>query len=162
YALVQGRSDWVFGPDDRAIQDGLFADWAELGPLTTGLSADEIAGWLAQRRAHLAAGRSSLRVGHVDIFARPIATRCALRSQSSSTSPPRAGARMGAGTASSTRSIGGSVRLDRPPPRMIGATRICRRSRQRAARNRDTVSAPPSIRMRRKPRAASAAMMAVG
>src|SRR5262249_2405215 len=56
YALVQGRSDWVFGPDDRAIQDALFAGWAELGPLTTGLSADEIAGWLAQRRAHLAAG----------------------------------------------------------------------------------------------------------
>jgi hypothetical protein len=75
YALVQGRSDWVFGPDDRAIQDALFADWAELGPLTTGLSADEIAGWLAQRRAYLAAGRSSLRVGHVDIFARPIGTR---------------------------------------------------------------------------------------
>jgi len=75
YALVQGRSDWVFGPDDRAIQDALFAGWAELGPLTTGLSADEIAGWLAQRRAHLAAGRSSLRVGHVDIFARPIGTR---------------------------------------------------------------------------------------
>jgi hypothetical protein len=46
-----------------------------LGPLTTGLSADEIAGWLAQRRAYLAAGRSSLRVGHVDIFARPIGTR---------------------------------------------------------------------------------------
>jgi hypothetical protein len=46
-----------------------------LGPLTTGLSADEIAGWLAQRRTHLAAGRSSLRVGHVDFFAQPIGRR---------------------------------------------------------------------------------------
>src|SRR5262249_28446572 len=75
YALVQGRSDWVFGPDDRAIQDALFAGWARWGPVTTGLSADEIAGWLAQRRAQLAAGRSSLRIGHVDIFAQPIGTR---------------------------------------------------------------------------------------
>jgi hypothetical protein len=75
YALVQGRSDWVFGTDDRAIQDALFAGWAEVGPLTTGLSADDIAQWLAQRRAYLAAGRSSLRVGHVDIFVRPIGSR---------------------------------------------------------------------------------------
>ncbi len=52
---------------------------------------------------------------------------------------------MGARMASSTRAIGGSVRLDRPAPRMIGATRMCRRSRQRAARKRETVSAPPSI-----------------
>src|ERR1700730_17990591 len=63
------------GPDDRAIQDALFAGWAEVGPLTTDLSADEIAEWLAQRRAYLAAGRSSLRVGHVDIFVRLIGSR---------------------------------------------------------------------------------------
>jgi len=72
---VQGHSDWVFAPDDRAIQDALFAGWAEVGPLTTGLSADDIAQWLAQRRDYLAAGRSRLRVGHVDIFARPIGSR---------------------------------------------------------------------------------------
>ena len=75
YAAVQGRSDWVFGPDDRDIQDALFAGWAELGVLTTTLTADEIARWLMQRRAYLAAGRSSLRIGHLDIFARPIGRR---------------------------------------------------------------------------------------
>jgi hypothetical protein len=75
YAVVQGSADWVFGPDDRAIQDALFAGWAELGPLTTRLSAAEIEGWLARRRAYMAEGRSRLRVGHVDIFARPIGTR---------------------------------------------------------------------------------------
>jgi hypothetical protein len=73
YSVVQGRSDWVLGPDDRDIQDALFAGWAELGLLTK--SADEIAAWLAQRRAFLAAGRSHLRIGHVDIFARPIGRR---------------------------------------------------------------------------------------
>lgn len=75
YAVVLGRSDWVFGPDDRAIQDALFAGWAEVGLLTTTLSSNEIAGWLAWRRTHLARGRSRLRVGHLDIFARPIGTR---------------------------------------------------------------------------------------
>jgi SAM-dependent methyltransferase len=75
YAVVQGRSDWVFGPDDRDIQDALFAGWAELGALTTTLTADEIVRWLAGRRACLAAGRSSLRIGHLDVFARPIGTR---------------------------------------------------------------------------------------
>lgn len=75
YAVVQGRSDWMFGPDDRTIQDVLFAGWAELGALTTASPTDRIATWLAQRRADLAQGRSSLRIGHVDIFARPIGTR---------------------------------------------------------------------------------------
>jgi methyltransferase family protein len=75
YSVVQGRADWVFGPDDRVIQDTLFAGWAELAPLTTGLSAAEIARWLARRRSYLAEGRSTLRIGHVDIFARPIGAR---------------------------------------------------------------------------------------
>ena len=63
------------GPNDRAIQNALFADWAGLAALITTLSAEEIAQWLAQRGAHLAQGRSTLRVGHVDIFARPSGTR---------------------------------------------------------------------------------------
>jgi hypothetical protein len=71
YDVVQGRSDWLFGGDDRAIQEALFASWAELAPLTTTLSADKIAQWLARRRGHLAEGNSYLRIGHVDIFARP-------------------------------------------------------------------------------------------
>jgi hypothetical protein len=75
YTVVQGRSDWVFGPDDRTIQDQLYSGWAEVAALTTGLSPDAIERWLAQRRAHLAEGRSRLRVGHVDFFARPIGTR---------------------------------------------------------------------------------------
>jgi hypothetical protein len=75
YSVVQGGSDWVFGPDDQPIQEALFAGWAAIGALTTRMSADEIAGWLARRRAYLAEGRSSLRIGHVDIFATPTGTR---------------------------------------------------------------------------------------
>jgi len=75
YAVVIGHSDWVFRPDDRAIQEALFAGWAQVGALTTELSPDDISAWLAWRRTLLAEGRSRLRVGHVDIFARPIGTR---------------------------------------------------------------------------------------
>jgi SAM-dependent methyltransferase len=75
YAVVHGTSDWVFGPGDRDIQDELFAGWAGLADETTTMSEDEIARWLGQRRAYLAQGRSRLRVGHVDIFARPTGMR---------------------------------------------------------------------------------------
>jgi hypothetical protein len=74
-AVVQGRSDWVFEPHDRAIQEMLLASFADVARLTADLSASEIDGWLARRRDHLAAGRSRLRIGHVDIFARPIGWR---------------------------------------------------------------------------------------
>jgi hypothetical protein len=72
---VQGPSDWVFEPDDREIQEKLFAGWAELGLETTTMSEEEVARWLGQRRSYLGQGRSRLRVGHVDIFARPTGTR---------------------------------------------------------------------------------------
>jgi hypothetical protein len=75
YAVVQGHSDWTMEPDDRSIQETLLASWAEVANVATALPPVQVAGWLARRRAHLAAGRSRLRVGHVDIFARPMGTR---------------------------------------------------------------------------------------
>jgi hypothetical protein len=75
YEVVHGRSDWVLGSSDWAIQEALFAGWAELGMQSTSLSCDLVSAWLDRRRSHLADGRSSLRVGHVDIFARPMGAR---------------------------------------------------------------------------------------
>jgi hypothetical protein len=75
YDVAQGRSDWVFGGNDRPIQEALFASWAALAALATPLSSGDIAQWLARRRAYLAAGASRLRIGHVDLFARPIGAR---------------------------------------------------------------------------------------
>ena len=75
YAVVQGASDWVFGPQDREIQTEVLTGWA--------VAARET-GDLPLRRHHrladaparsLAAGRSSIRVGHVDFFAQPTGTR---------------------------------------------------------------------------------------
>ena len=69
YTVVSGSSDWEFAPDDRAIQLEVLAGWAgaaaELGDLPQGA----IDAWLARRRALVAAGRSSMRVDHVDVFA---------------------------------------------------------------------------------------------
>jgi hypothetical protein len=70
YTVVSGASDWEFAPDDRAIQLDVLAGWAsaagELGDVPEGA----INSWLARRRTLVAEGRSSMRVGHVDIFAR--------------------------------------------------------------------------------------------
>ena len=75
YAVVQGASDWQMGPEDREMQTALVDGWARAARDIGTLSGQEITGWLARRRAAIAAGRSSLRVGHVDFFAAPSATR---------------------------------------------------------------------------------------
>ena len=74
YVVVQGASDWVFTPQDREIQLEILSGWAAAAR-ETGLSLPEVADWLARRRGLVAAGRSSIRVGHVDFFARPTGMR---------------------------------------------------------------------------------------
>jgi hypothetical protein len=75
YSVVHGESDWVIGTDDRDMQIDILAGWAsaarELGNLPL---ADTVA-WLTRRRDVVNAGRSSIRVGHVDVFAKPTGTR---------------------------------------------------------------------------------------
>jgi SAM-dependent methyltransferase len=75
YSVVHGESDWVMGPDDRAMQSELLGGWAgaarEMGTLTD----TDIASWLARRRAAIDKGLSTMRVGHVDFFAAPSSTR---------------------------------------------------------------------------------------
>jgi hypothetical protein len=75
YAVVQGASDWQIGPADRDMQTALVAGWARAASAIGTLSQHDVTGWLARRRAAIAAGRSSLLVGHVDFFATPSATR---------------------------------------------------------------------------------------
>jgi hypothetical protein len=75
YDVVQGRSDWMLGSSDRSIQETLFASWAELSVQSTTISSDLVSAWLARRHSHLTAGHSTLSVGHVDIFARPMSER---------------------------------------------------------------------------------------
>ena len=88
YAVVHGRSDWHLLPRDREIQRDMLAGWAGAAREIGAVSLPEAAAWLTRRRDLLAAGRSTIKVGHVDIFARPIGTRAAERSQSNRTSTP--------------------------------------------------------------------------
>ena len=75
YHVTQGPSDWVFGPHDRDIQHEVLAGWAaavvELGDMPD----ERVATWLARRREWVATGAATMQVGHVDVFAAPIAIR---------------------------------------------------------------------------------------
>jgi hypothetical protein len=77
YSVIQGAADWTFGPDDRTIQIEILSGWAagarEMGDRP--LADADIVGWLTRRSDAVTAGRSSIRVGHVDVFARPTGTR---------------------------------------------------------------------------------------
>jgi hypothetical protein len=75
YTAVEGASDWVLTPHDREIQIEVLTGWATAASETGNVSRPEVIAWLTRRRDLVAAGRSSIRVGHVDFFARPIDKR---------------------------------------------------------------------------------------
>ncbi len=75
YSVVQGISEWMLGPDDRDMQSEILEGWAIAAHETGALSLADTTAWLTRRRDAVAAGRSSLHVGHVDFFATPSATR---------------------------------------------------------------------------------------
>jgi hypothetical protein len=75
YGVTKGRSDWSFGEGDREIQAQVLAGFAVAATELGGLRTSDIAEWLKRRNDLAAAGRSRMRVGHVDLFAAPITTR---------------------------------------------------------------------------------------
>jgi hypothetical protein len=75
YAVTHGSADWQFGPNEGEIQGELCAGWARAARETGALSRARTAAWLARRREAIAAGESSIQVGHVDFFAKPTVTR---------------------------------------------------------------------------------------
>jgi hypothetical protein len=75
YSVTQGPSDWMFGPRDSEIQLEFLTGWASAAREMGELPLSEIIGWLTRRRDHVTSGRSSIRVGHVDVFARPTEIR---------------------------------------------------------------------------------------
>ena len=74
-AVVHGTADWVVGPCVQEFQMEIFAGWAHAAREIGDLSLTDTVQWLTFRRGQIAAGRSSIRVGHVDIFARPTGMR---------------------------------------------------------------------------------------
>jgi hypothetical protein len=75
YSVVHGTSDWVTGPDDFDIQSEVLDGWASAAHEVGAVSLTDTTAWLTRRRGAVAAGLSSLSVGHVDFFAMPSATR---------------------------------------------------------------------------------------
>jgi hypothetical protein len=71
YRVETARSDWCIGPEHAALQFALIEGWfeaaCEIAPTRTAM----LHGWRARRRAHVELGRSTLRVGHVDMVGRP-------------------------------------------------------------------------------------------
>jgi hypothetical protein len=74
FAITEGRSDWSFAPSDRAIQLEMLAGWASAAA-EIGVAPGLIDDWLAERREHIAGGRSQMLVGHLDFFAAPMGRR---------------------------------------------------------------------------------------
>lgn len=75
YSVVHGAADWVMGPDDRDVQTEILIGWANASDEMGGLPLADATAWLTRRRVAVDAGCSSLRVGHIDFFATPRATR---------------------------------------------------------------------------------------
>jgi SAM-dependent methyltransferase len=75
YSLVHGLSDWAFAPADREVQTEVLTGWASAAREMNEPPLADTINWLTRRRDAVAAGRSSMRVGHVDFFARPTGMR---------------------------------------------------------------------------------------
>lgn len=75
YTVLHGFADWEFAPTDREIQTEILSGWAAAAREIGDPPQREIVDWLERRRGLIAAGRSSLRVGHVDLLACPTGMR---------------------------------------------------------------------------------------
>lgn len=71
FEVVTAPADWRLGHDEGALQAQLLQGWHQAAAETGTLPAPDLDAWLARRLAAIAAGRSRLRVGHLDLWARP-------------------------------------------------------------------------------------------
>jgi hypothetical protein len=75
YDVLHGPSDWSFRPVDQEIQLEIFTAWADAAREISAIPNADLDLWLGARRDAVAAGRSRLRIGHVDFVARPGVSR---------------------------------------------------------------------------------------
>jgi SAM-dependent methyltransferase len=67
YELRVATSDWVIGAQDHAMQLALLDGWLGAALEIAPESRAALTSWHQRRRSHVLAGRSELRVGHVDL-----------------------------------------------------------------------------------------------
>jgi hypothetical protein len=71
YQVQCAASDWCLAPDHAALQYALVEGWFEAACEIAPTRSAMLRAWRARRRSHIESGRSSLRVGHVDMVGRP-------------------------------------------------------------------------------------------
>ena len=67
YEVRTAPSDWTLGPESPELQGALVDGWAAAAAEIAPRQGDALRGWARRRRAHVADGRSRLRVGHLDL-----------------------------------------------------------------------------------------------
>jgi SAM-dependent methyltransferase len=75
YRVLHGAADWEIGPQDREIQTQLLDSWTGAAQAAAQSPLAQIKAWHDRRRDALARGQSSIRIGHVDVFADPSGLR---------------------------------------------------------------------------------------
>ncbi|HVY63584.1 MAG TPA: hypothetical protein VHH11_02060, partial [Gammaproteobacteria bacterium] len=67
YRVLTAESDWQIGPEHAAMQYALLDGWLGAAIEMAPQQRHALTQWHGRRRAHVAAGRSRLVVGHVDL-----------------------------------------------------------------------------------------------
>jgi hypothetical protein len=70
YRIERALSDWCLGRAQPALQRSLVEGWCSAACEVAPSRAPALRHWLDRRLGHIDAGRSDLRVGHVDMFGR--------------------------------------------------------------------------------------------
>ncbi len=71
YEVVRATSDWDLSPAAQDLQRELVDGWATAATEIAPADAPRLAAWRSRRLAHIAAGRSSITIGHQDLAAWP-------------------------------------------------------------------------------------------
>jgi len=75
FVVRVGRADWRLGRSDRVLQRRLLEGWHAAVAETGRIDAADLAAWKARRLVAIDAGRCTVTVGHLDLFARlPVAS----------------------------------------------------------------------------------------
>jgi hypothetical protein len=69
YEVATAPSDWLIDAHAHEMQHALLDGWYTAALELDPGASDELSAWRARRRAHVSSGRSTLRVGHVDLAA---------------------------------------------------------------------------------------------
>jgi hypothetical protein len=67
YEVATAPSDWLIDASAHEVQRALLDGWRDTALELHAVVSDELGAWHERRLAHVAAGRSMLRVGHVDV-----------------------------------------------------------------------------------------------